>query len=626
MEPAEQFGGVPGLSPGSGTEADGGRSPARSSSPGEPGRADGDRSPGEGSTPAEAGWVPPESDFFAVVDLHPAATVATASDGDLWPSAWADDGALYTACGDGLGFQPELAQWSDIVVNRIEGTPEHGLTGTRLAAGREVARVWTEPELYNSKPTGMIAVDGNDDGRDELYLAVQDLRCGSGPDTFNTAPAAGIVTSRDYGHTWTGPDEPMFTGRFTTVMFADLGQSNSGAAVLRDLLPDSPTDPADYAYAYGLDHNWRTSYSGVVPDPTELYLARVHRSRICEREAWEFCAGTDPDGFPGGRPRWSTELAEATPVLTDTRRVGTAPAAPMAPPPVPGTRLAQGGVVYNAGLGRFLYTSWTEHTFQFYEAPTPWGPWRHFLDHDFGPFPWTGPKSADAHHGGYGTTVPSKFISADGRRMWLQSNWFVTAGTYTGSTYHFSLRPLRLEPMPGSAVSAGGAAPVPGSAPPPDGSSPAPGANLARLPGVAAIARAARSGHLDVLNDGETDRAEDSWNGQHKEEDDHWGYTWPQPVRCTRLEFTSGPHDYGAGWFARTPRVQVRSGAGWQELHDVRVTPPYPQDWTATGTVTFTFTFPPVRTTGIRLVGPPGGWGEYTSISELAVYDDGDTE
>ncbi|WP_147918634.1 DUF4185 domain-containing protein [Ruania zhangjianzhongii] len=595
MDPAEQFGGVPGLGQESGAEPVGdARAPAG-------GRSSGEREQG-----------PPESNFFAVATLAPGATVSTASDGDLWPSTWADDGGLYSACGDGLGFQPELGQWSDIVVNRIDGTPEQGLVGIRLAAGREVAGVWTDPERYNCKPTGMIAVDGNDDGRDELYLAVQDLRCGSGPDTFNIAPAAGIVSSTDYGRTWSRPAEPMFTERFTTVMFADFGQSNARASVLRALLPASATDPADYVYAYGLDQNWRTSYSGVVPDPTDLYLARVHRSHIGDRAAWEFCAGIDAAGeYPHGVPRWSSQLAEAVPVLTDTRRVGRAPAAPMAPAPVPGTLLAQGGVVYNPGLRRFLYTSWTEHTFQFYEAPTPWGPWRRFLDHDFGPFPWTGPRSAEAHHGGYATTVPSKFISADGRRMWLQSNWFVTAGTYSGSSYHFSLRPLRLEPMP-----------APGTDAPPQPS----GANLARLPGVAAIARAARSGHLEVLNDARTDRAEDSWNGLHKD-DDYWGYTWPYPVQCTRLVFTSGPHDYGSGWFARAPQVQVRDHDGsWRSLDGVTVTPPYRPDWTATGTVTFTFTFGPVCSTGIRLSGPPGGWGCYTSISELAVHDDGDTE
>src|SRR5690625_3336900 len=98
---------------------------------------------------------PPASDAFAVATVHPATTVTTASDGDLWPSTWADDGALYTACGDGLGFSTDPADFSEIVVNRIDGTPETGLTGTRLAAGRDVAPIWTDPQRYNSKPTGI---------------------------------------------------------------------------------------------------------------------------------------------------------------------------------------------------------------------------------------------------------------------------------------------------------------------------------------------------------------------------------------------------------------------------------------------------------------------------------------
>ena len=550
---------------------------------------------------------PPASDAFAVATVHPATTVTTASDGDLWPSTWADDGALYTACGDGLGFSTDPADFSEIVVNRIDGTPETGLTGTRLAAGRDVAPIWTDPQRYNSKPTGMIAVDGNGDGRDELYLAVQDLRCGTGPDTFNIAPAAGIVTSTDYGRTWTAPPEPMFTDRLTTLMFLDLGRSNSAAVALRELQPDGEGDPARYAYAYGLDHNWRTSYSGAVPDPTDLYLARVPVDRIADRTAWQFFAGAAAGAGPWGRPQWSRELDERVPVLTDTRRTGEQERTPMAPPPVLGTLLGQGGVVYVPGLRRFLYTSWTEHTFQLYEAPTPWGPWRHFLSHDFGPYPWTGPRSADAHHGGYGTSVPSKFISDDGRHLWLQSNWFVRSESYTGSSYGFSLRPLHLEPMP------------PADSP---AQVQAPGTNLATLPGAAPIARAVRTGHLEVLADGRTDRGVDSWNGQRKETD-HWGYTWPRPVRCTRVQYTTGPHDAGSGWFTDIPAVQVRRGAVWHDLPEVTVTPAYPADRTATGYRTYTFTFAPVTTTGIRLHGRPGGWERYTSISELAVYDDG---
>ncbi|WP_156222912.1 DUF4185 domain-containing protein [Pseudactinotalea suaedae] len=550
----------------------------------------------DASTTGSRSIVPPDSDAFAVVAVEEHASLPTAGDGDLWPSAWADDDALYAACGDGLGFAD--GDWSDILVNRIDGTPATGLSGERLSSGRDVAPVWTDPSRFNSKPTGMVAVDGNGDGRDELYLAVQDLRHGATPDTFNTAPAAGIVRSDDYGRTWHHGAGPMFTGEMTTLMFLDLGRSSSGAKVLRDLVPPDAEDPAGFVYAYGLDHNWRTSYSGVVPDPEDLYLARVRVDAIQDRASWRFFAGLD-----GGAPLWSAALAERVPVLTDTRRTGTGEPVVTGPKPVPGSVLAQGGVVYNAPLRRFLYTSWTEFTFEFYEAPTPWGPWRRILTHDFGPFPWRGPLAAEARHGGYATTVPSKFISADGREAWVQSNWFVGASTYGGSSYGFSLRRLRLEPMP-----------APGSPPHPV----AGGSNLAALPQAQPFATACRSGQLGVLVDGRSDRAEDSWNGVVKERE-HWGVAWPFPVVTDAVEYTTGPFDNGSGWFVEPPQVEVRDGAGWRVVDGTTIEPAYPCSAAATGRRTFTFRFPAQVTTGIRIAGRAGGWGGYTSIAELVV-------
>src|SRR5699024_12404005 len=133
----------------------------------------------------------------------------------------------------GLGFC--TCHWSYFVVSRIHATLQGGLFATRFAAGRDVAPIWSDPHSLNSKPTGMIAVDGNQDGRDELYLAVQDLRSGGGPDTFNIAPAAGIVSSEDYGRTWRNRDGPTFTGAFTQVLVRALGPSNSSSGDIRTL-------------------------------------------------------------------------------------------------------------------------------------------------------------------------------------------------------------------------------------------------------------------------------------------------------------------------------------------------------------------------------------------------------
>jgi len=146
-----------------------------------------------------------------------AATAIGVSDGDLWPSCWPGDDALYAANGDGSGFGPTT---SDIVMNRITGSPESDdLAGQGLAVGDDLGQVWSGDE-YTRKPTGMLCLDGS------IYLAVQDLRR-----DFNTAPAATIARSDDHGGTWSWDrDAPMFDdGVFTTIWFADYGKDAADA-------------------------------------------------------------------------------------------------------------------------------------------------------------------------------------------------------------------------------------------------------------------------------------------------------------------------------------------------------------------------------------------------------------
>lgn len=528
---------------------------------------------------------PLTSTFFATASIPYRRELTTASDGDLWPAAWADDGALYAANGDGRGFSDQ--PWSDIVVNRVDGTPATGISGERLAAGDQVAPIWGDPARFNRKPTGLVAVDGDGDGRDELYLAVQDLRHGDG--AFDEAPTATIVRSADYGRTWQWDAAPMFTDHvFTTVFFLDFGQSNGGAAALG---PEN----AGYVYAYALDRNWRDSFTGIVADPLDLWLARVPAGAVTDRSAWRFFAGLD-----GDRPRWSADLDARVTVLHDERRVY-----PGVVTPDGNSVLSQGCVVYNPALGRYLYLSWTEHTFEFYEAPAPWGPWRLFLHKDFGPYPWWGddPGSPGPKNGGYATVAPSKFISADGRELWVQANWFVGVG-HPPNTYQFSLRRLRLEPYEPTAP-----------ANPRD-----PGRNLARAePGAVVTDTTSHYGHDAYLADGRTDLGEDSWNGQAKETD-WWGYTWPRSLHVNRVVYTSGQIFPDGGWFGGAPRVQVRRDHEWHDVTGLAVDPPYPADATAGPFRTFTFGFDDTWGDGVRLIGPPGGAARFTSVAELEVF------
>lgn len=507
-----------------------------------------------------------------IAHVDQANTVLTASDGDLWPSAWASDGALYAAAGDGTGFARH--GWSDILVNRIDGTPQTGLVGERLADGDAVAPIW-DPARFNRKPTGMVCV--NLDGRDVLFLAVQDLRCGDSPDTFNEAPAATIVRSDDLGRTWTWPDEPMFHDHvFTTVMFLDLGQTNGGS---------------EHVYAYGIDGNWRTSFSKRVPDPTELFLGRVRADRVQDIGAWEFYAGASDEG-----PTWASAIADKQPVLVDERRFYPTPAFGMTAHDF--TCIAQGSVVWNAGLGRYLYSTWSEYTFEFFEAPAPWGPWRLLHSHDFGHFPWHGPHSPLAKHGGYAPTMPSKFISEDGAELWLQSNWFVPASSRGGRAYCFGLRRVVFDP--GSDAVAEGSG------------------NLAKVGATPLVSRV-REGQEVVLNDGDRTIAEDSAFGPGSG-GDVWGYEWASPRAMSRLIYVPGGQDSLGGWFASAPRVEVRIDGEWMPVTSLTVTPAYPTDFTALEFDEYVFEFTRVIADGIRLTGEPGGPMRFTSIAELEVW------
>lgn len=526
--------------------------------------ADGGGAVDNDSPPEQPGVAHP---FFSTVRVAQSATTARVGDGDLWPSCWGDDDAVYAAAGDGTGFDV-VSTLKDVFVARIDGLPTgtDGLRGTLLSAGDDVGSIWNGGN-YNRKPTGMLCL-GSD-----LYLAVQDLRL----NTFSDAPAATILRSTDKGKTWSWDQQaPMFSDHvFTTIMFLDFGKGAEHA-------------PADYVYAYGLDENWAFQTTTRLP-PTKLYLARVPREKLQDRTSWEFFAG-----FSESNPRWTSDISARAAVLEDTRRLYTTPFN-SAQPFQDMTVINQGGVVYDAPLQRYIYTSWTEYTFEFYEAPEPWGPWKLFYSKDFGITPWDMDRN-----GGYATTVPSKFISADGRTLWLQSNAWLETGV---NHYGFSLRELALTPYAPSTASNAK-----------DPESLATAAN-----GAVVFATAMRNGEPEVLNDGTlTRQSEDSWDGNEKTSD-YWGYTWPKSFNLDLLRYTTGRKTSEGGWFEDLT-VQYRRGDEWVPVTNLRIEPSYSFDMDVPDTTTFDLHFDAVATDGIRLYGKPGGSGTFTTIAELSAH------
>jgi hypothetical protein len=507
---------------------------------------------------------PPESKAFSTVAEEAFSTHQAKGNGDLWPSCWASDDNLYAANGDGRGFG---TVYTDMAVSRISGTPD-ALSGATIATN--VGTNWSG-SVYTRKPTGMLCSGG------ALYLAFQNLN----ESTFDDAPAASIAKSVDDGVTWTwDTSAPMFgtpsnaasakAYKFTTIFFLDYGKDSEHAI-------------DGYVYAYGLDNNWRSQ--------EELYLGRVPADQVQKRSAWEFYAGATA----AGAPAWTSDITTKKPVLTDTRLLYPVMFGPDCPPYQ--QVIAQGGVTYDAPLERYIFSSWSCSTHELYEAKQPWGPWKHFQSTDFGPL------RLKQNRGQYGTSIPSKFISADGETVWLQSN--VCCG---GDSYRFSLRKIFLHPEE-----------------PTSPNNPLSADNLALSAGTRAVSKSTHFGTLcgrgcsDQLSSGDAAVSEDDYDEQVKTLD-WWGYIWPREYNINQVVFTTGTVFPNGGWYAAKLRVQVRQNFAWVDVQGATVTPVYPYTADAGSFTTYTFSLPDTWGDGARIIGRPGGTGYFTSINQLGVY------
>ncbi len=305
----------------------------------------------------------------------------------------------------------------------------------------------------------------------------------------------------------------------------------------------------------------------------------------------------------GNRPDWSSDITAKVAVLTDTT---------LRYPVVIDKNhcgpkeeiISQGGVVYDQPLRRYLYTSWSCATHEIFEAPQPWGPWSHAASIDFGPLQGYG---GQRNYGQYGPTIPSKFISSDGKSMYLQANVCCGVGSKTGPEYTFSLRKLFLEPY---------LAQSPSNRPSAD--------NLALLGNARAISKSTHYGSLcaldcaDQLNSGADIVSEDDWDGEAKTSD-WWGYTWAKPFNLNQVVYETGAMLPEGGWYASGLRVQVRQNFVWKDVAANAVTPAYPYSNQAGAHTLYTFDLPDTWGDGVRIVGTPGGKSHFTSISRLSI-------
>jgi CubicO group peptidase (beta-lactamase class C family) len=261
---------------------------------------------------------PPSPVITGIEWASASAIIRKAEGSDNWPLTWGDDDCLYTAYGDGWGFEPRVPEKLSLGFARVTGGPDQFAgVNIRSATGED-----TGDGRSGKKASGILMVDGT------LYMWARN------------AGNSQLAWSTDRARTWTWSDW-RFTESFGCPTFLNFGPDYAGA---RD----------EYVYVYSFDSD--SAY-----EPADrMVLARVPKDRIRDREAYEFFARLTPEG----EPTWAADIAQRGAVFSN-----------------PG-RCYRSNVTYNAPLKRYLWcqTIPGDDTrfaggFAIYDAPEPWGPW-----------------------------------------------------------------------------------------------------------------------------------------------------------------------------------------------------------------------------------------------------------
>jgi CubicO group peptidase (beta-lactamase class C family) len=261
---------------------------------------------------------PGPSPVIKEVRWAPADTVIRMAKGsDNWPMTWGDDDALYTAYGDGWGFDPKVPEKLSLGFARVTGSPpDVAGENMRSKSGEQVG-----DGKKGKKASGLLMVDGT------LYMWVRN------------AKNAQLAWSKDRGKTWAWADWTVSTG-FGCPTFLNYGKDYAGA---RDSFVYTFSPDADGAY-----------------EPVDrMVLMRAPKNDMMSRAAFEFFAGLGSDG----KPRWTRDEKEQRAVLTD-----------------PG-KCYRSMISYSAPLKRYLWCVTRpgkekgQYGLAIYDAPEPWGPW-----------------------------------------------------------------------------------------------------------------------------------------------------------------------------------------------------------------------------------------------------------
>ncbi|MEE8429265.1 MAG: hypothetical protein V3S33_07175 [Gammaproteobacteria bacterium] len=281
-----------------------------------------------------------------------------ASGSDGWPLTWAEDNSLYSAYGDGFGFEPNVPKKLSLGFGKISG-PADALIGVniRSATGEAIG-----DGKGGKKPGSILMVDGM------LYLWARNAD-GSGGQCQ-------LASSNDHAKTWIWSDWKFQS--FGYCAFLNFGKNYIGS---RD------------GFVYMYSHDGPSAY--IAADT--MVLTRVSKDQITNRAAYEFFRGVNDNGDP----LWTSDINQREAVFSNP------------------ANCLRSGITFNAGIGRYLW--WQQIPsgsqgvdtrfsggFGIYDAPEPWGPWTtvYFTESwDVGP--------------GENASFPTKWMSADGKTLHL---------------------------------------------------------------------------------------------------------------------------------------------------------------------------------------------------------------
>jgi CubicO group peptidase (beta-lactamase class C family) len=261
----------------------------------------------------------PPSPVIKSVNWAPVESIIRkAKGGDNWPMTWADDGHLYTAYGDGNGFEPHIAEKLSLGFARVEGGPaDFAGKNIRSASGERKGN-----GKAGQKASGMLSSGG------VLYMWARN------------AGNSRLAWSSDHGATWEW-SAWTFTTSFGCPTFLNFGRDYAGA---RD------------GYIYVYSHDSGDAYRAA----DAMVLARVPKDRVKDRTAYEFFERRDATNAPV----WTADILRRGPVF------------------VHAGACFRSSVSFNAGLARYLWCQVLPGVdprfhggFGIYDAPEPWGPW-----------------------------------------------------------------------------------------------------------------------------------------------------------------------------------------------------------------------------------------------------------